>query len=194
MTPVASVVQVIASSTDWPAIASSVAAGAVGLAGIFATYTQSKRSQQAQSADLRTTLDATSKNLQTSIGADNERVELAARRRLYGHCMGAFVLATDSARIAKLHSKDPLDRFAVAHNEALVSALSVIYEVILSAPADVGNLASAALGSLMALRAGVEGDDEKCVSAQVDLLAAMRQDLGEPLRLSALNFLSKENS
>ena len=178
------VVQVVASGTDWPAIASGVAAGIVGFAGIAATYMQGKRSQRVQSDDLRASLDATAKNLQTSIGADNERAELAARRRLYGHCMGTFLLATDSARLARLHSTDPLDRFSAAYNSALVSALSAIYEVILSAPPEVGDLASEALGNLMALRSGAEDSDRKCVNAQVDLLAAMRKDLGELIRLT----------
>lgn len=183
----APVVQVVASGTDWPAIASGVAAGVVGVVGIVATYLQGKRSQQTQSTDLRVTLDATAKNLQTSISADNERAELAARRKLYGHCMSSFAIAMDSARLANRHSKDPLDRFAAAYNNALVNALSAIYEVILSSPADVGNLASEALGSLTSLRSGGEGSDEKCVNAQVDLLAVMREDLGEPLMFAALH-------
>lgn len=178
------VIQVVTDGTDWLAIAPGVATGLVGLAGIIATYMQSKRSQQSQSDELRATLDATAKNLQTSIGADRERAELFARRQLYGRCMGAFVLATDSARLAKIHSKDPLDRFAESYNRALVSALSTMYEVILSAPANIGELASEALRCLMALRSGVKDSDEKCASAQVDLLVAMRRDLGEPLRFA----------
>lgn len=182
-TMTAPVVQVVASGTDWPAVTSGVAAGVVGLAGIMATYMQSKRSQRAQSDDLRATLEATSTNLRMSIGADNERSELSARRQLYAQCMGALVVAADSARLAKAHSKDPLDSFADSYNRALISALSAMYEVIVGAPVTIGDLASEALSSLMDLRSGVKDSDAKYVSAQVDLLAAMRQDLGEPLRL-----------
>jgi hypothetical protein len=171
------VIQIVASGTDWPAIASGIAAGVVGVAGIVATYSQSKHSQRAQSSDLVTTLDATAKNLQTSIGADNERAELAARRHLYGRCISAFMIARDSARLASRHSKDPLDRFAAAYNSALTDAFSVIYEVMLSAPADFGQLASEALDSLTLLRYGGEGGDEKCIDAQLNLVTAMRKDL-----------------
>ena len=86
-------------------------------------------------------------------------------------------------RLAKARSKDPLDSFAESYNRALISALSAMYEVIVGAPVTIGDLASEAFRSLMDLRSGVEDSDAKCVSAQVDLLAAMRQDLGEPLRL-----------
>src|SRR5215469_3518258 len=64
--------------------------GAVGLAGIGGTLWQGKRSREAQTADLKTSLDATADNLKASINAEKERARLAQKRQMYVDCMTAF--------------------------------------------------------------------------------------------------------
>jgi hypothetical protein len=57
--------------------------GAVGLAGIGGTLWQGKRSREAQSADLKVSVDATAENLKLSIAAETERAYVVDKRRIY---------------------------------------------------------------------------------------------------------------
>src|SRR5262245_31553900 len=65
--------------SDWPAIVTGIVIGVVGLAGIAAVYWQGKRAAE-----------AASENLRRSIDAENERAQLAEKRRIYAACQAAF--------------------------------------------------------------------------------------------------------
>jgi uncharacterized protein YbjT (DUF2867 family) len=84
MTVISPVVQVVTGGTNWPAIIGAISTGVVGLAGIGGTLWQGKRAREAQTADLKTSLDATAENLQRSLNTENERARLAEKRRICG--------------------------------------------------------------------------------------------------------------
>src|SRR5215471_18310757 len=83
--------EVVTVGPDWPAIAAGITTGVVGLAGIGGTLWQGKRSREAQTADLKASLDATADNLKVGINAENERARLAEKRRIYARCTTALL-------------------------------------------------------------------------------------------------------
>ena len=66
------VVHVVTSGggTNWPAIVAPIAAGVVGVAGIIGTAWQGKRGREAQSKDLRDSINTAADNLRDSIDAE----------------------------------------------------------------------------------------------------------------------------
>jgi len=142
-------------STDWPAIASAIATGVVGLAGIGGTLWSSKG---------RTNVE-------------NERIRLADKRQVYVRCVIAFdnLSAAASKRRYSQTDFDPQTAESVEseYATALIAASNVRAELRLIAPAEIRNLAKKILDKFAA-----HDDDAGQVWAQ--LQRAMRSDLGEP--------------
>jgi hypothetical protein len=87
------IIDVYTSGTDWPTIVT----GAVGIAGIAATYLQSRSARRAAATDLTTSLSATASNLATTITAEARRAEWATKRTVYS----LFLASLDEVALAR---------------------------------------------------------------------------------------------
>jgi hypothetical protein len=167
--------------------------GAVGLAGIGGTFWQGKRAREAASRDLRESLDTGTRNLLTSISAENERVRIAEKRRIYATCQASFenILQPVMAHRGIADSPSSEERGAVAAavlaaETAMSAALS---ELKLIAPGRVGrvadDVASWIRGYMRATLHGARRPFSESESAEeygalrYQLYIAMRADLGE---------------
>jgi hypothetical protein len=154
-----------------------IVTGVVGLAGIGGTLWQGKRAREAASKDVKASLDAASRNLITSINAENERALRAEKRRIYAAHLAACT-EVHRARI-KVGSQATTDK-PTARLELMAAGAAVVAataEVSLVAPEEVSNLAESA-----AREAGKFKSDaaNNYFSVRSQLVAAMRADLGEP--------------
>jgi hypothetical protein len=174
-------VQVTAQGTDWPAIAAGISAGVVGLAGIFGTLWQGKRSRETASNDLQRSLEAASKNLLIGINAENERGRRSTRREIYAKCLASLSVLLQALYDNNATSDRPAEQRNAAANSyrnALVAAYSAVAEVQLTAPEEVGRLASQDLLALMEIR-GPSVKNFNLRESRDRLLRAMRADLDE---------------
>jgi len=64
--------------------------GVVGLAGIGGTLWQGKRSREAQTADLKASLDAATDNLKLSISTEDRRNRRTEKRQIYAACLASI--------------------------------------------------------------------------------------------------------
>jgi hypothetical protein len=123
------VIQVVTSGTDWPAVWAAISGGAVGLAGIGATVWQFRR----------------------GIRADNQRAEVAEKRRIYGRYHASldnvFALA-DSVRTA---SDPDMQRYLSELQDANIEMYSASSELTLVAPRDIAELARNVVRTLSAV-------------------------------------------
>jgi hypothetical protein len=140
------------------------------MAGIVGTLWQGKRAREAAAGDLRQSLDTGSKNLLTSIGAENERVRIAEKRRIYAH-----FIATLGELLKTWNQVNTRDRA-----EALTGALAAVAELRLIAPNDLGSQAESVL-TFTAAPGPVSSD---WAMVRLLLINAMRADLGEADPLS----------
>ena len=189
---ISSVAQVVTAGPDWPAIAAGITAGVVGLAGIFGTLWQGKRSREAQTANLKESLDAATENLKLGIAAEDRRADHAEKRRIYASCLTAFVEMT--AAVTNHRSEfSAADRDAETWEAArsrLARARDAMFDATsvmrLAAPEEVADLADKVRGSLMdyvkATREGATLGSGSGDTAQLraELDRAMRADLGVP--------------
>jgi hypothetical protein len=123
MEAITPVVQVVTTGTDWPAIVAAIATGVVGLAGIVATFLSGKR----------------------SINAENKRVRLNEKRRIYATCLTAvneLLMAVGNYTIS-VQQRDNARIGTDFHKmeEVRTTSLNVISEVQLIAPPDIGEQA-----------------------------------------------------
>jgi hypothetical protein len=163
--------------------------GVVGLAGIGGTLWQGKRSREAQTADLKASLDATTENLRLNIKAEDERVRIAEKRRIYSEALSAFrelTMATTAHRW--LHSssvevrKDSLSRLEKAKDAAFVAGDQLILVAPSSMHEIVSELQNASVNYMGATIEGasIGGEDRSDIGKiQAKLFIAMRTDLGE---------------
>jgi hypothetical protein len=160
--------------------------GAVGLAGIGGTLWQGKRAREAQTADLKASLDATSENLRLSLSAENERARLAEKRRIYVTCMAAIGEITNA--ISKLDiTRDEggghREAVLIEHSATLTNLLNAVSEVLMVAPKSVMQLARRTYTIIVEdVLPGDNSEKDAARFRQVrdQLLMAMRADLGEP--------------
>jgi hypothetical protein len=150
-------VQVVTTGTDWPAIIAAITTGVVGVAGILATYWQGKRGQE-----------AASKNLSTTINAENERAHLAEKRRIYARCL-TTLWELENAIATGGSTNDVL---TAEQTTAAVSAITVQYELRLIAPSNVYKAENDVIIALMHQDGNAGNLLDECP-------AAMRADLGE---------------
>lgn len=165
-------VEAVASGTDWSAITASITTGLVGLAGIFMTYRQGKRAQEAES-----------KNLMTSIAAENARACLTEKRRIYARCLALFDdlgQACMTYRLAKGENCAQATRDAITEEYTMGcrKASNAREELRLLASRDIYDLASKLMDAVM------NSESDQDVGSLFDQLGkAMRNDLDKPIRL-----------
>jgi hypothetical protein len=165
---------------DWGIVLSGAITGVVGLAGIVGTAGQGKRSREAQTADLRASLDATAGNLKLGIDAENARARQAEKRRVYAKYLAA--LSETLRTTAMVDSMGTENVAAVsAQLDASTALIAAMSEVELIAPQEVRLWASAAH------KASEDYDPDpphpfNYGTVRVNLILAMRDDLGEPPR------------
>jgi hypothetical protein len=171
-------VQIVTAGVDWPAIAAGISAGVVGIVGILATLSQGKRAREAASSDLHRSLDATNKNLITTINAENERARLATKRQIYTKCLGSLSVLVQAWYDDVANRGQPAERQVASDSSAsaLIAAYNAVAEVQLTAPDHIGHLAVRALTTLMdAKRQGL--DNFSWRESREPLLQAMQKDL-----------------
>jgi hypothetical protein len=180
-----------------------VVTGTVGIAGIAGTLWQGKRSREAQSRDLKLSINSAAENLRLGLKAEDERAKLAEKRRIYALYVTSIDSYADKAIAFGASLKSP-DR--QTKNRALKayvqggSAISVaLAELMLIAPESVGSIARDIFVSIGAIAvAGLEDSGKRLRDDAVDRLTseysklpgkyhemanqlydAMRRDLGE---------------
>jgi hypothetical protein len=156
--------------------------GAVGLAGIGGTLWQGKRSREAQSSDLKASLDATTENLRLGIRAENGRARLADKRRIYAG-YNAAIHGLDV--LVSMAPSEASESWVSDHNQAVTTILDATAEVTLIAPRPItilaGRLANAMIEYTLDIRDTGEVQRPSNLDAmRTDILNAMVADLGEP--------------
>jgi hypothetical protein len=167
-----------------------VSTGVVGLAGIFGTLWQGKRSREAQTADLKKSLDAATENLKLGIDADNRRSREAEKRRVYAQCLASYddVLAAAMKLKSSFSMSDPalIEATAARLDQASVAMNRAKSEVRLITSKKTYFLADDLAVRLMSYVTETQkGESLKVPSHEIaairtDLILAMRADLGEP--------------
>jgi len=82
----------VISGTDWAAIWAAVATAIAAVVGVGGTAWQGARARRAASDDLKASLAAATANLVTSITAEDNRADIAAKRRIYAACLASLKL------------------------------------------------------------------------------------------------------
>jgi hypothetical protein len=151
---------------DW----AIVVTGVVGLAGIGGTLLSA-----------RMTGKSDAENLRASISAEDQRVKLAEKRRIYASCIAALTVGLNAARAILPGETGPADE---RHDElmaqwgsAVATAISAASEVRLVGPFVVADLATRLVNLL--IRARRVDDLGEWGRIYTELVAAMRADLGE---------------
>jgi hypothetical protein len=158
----------------------TLATAALGLAGIIGTAWQGKRSREAQSVDLRASIDAAAENLRLSITTEDDRANKAEKRRIYARHLAAC--ADVWMTRAKWDTAIAIDSAALISEyvSGVATMVAAASEVRLIAPDEVGRLAykiTAAMPSYVRATSAPDSFDE----LREQLIAAMRADLGEPV-------------
>jgi hypothetical protein len=156
------IVQVVTSGVDWPAVVAAIAGSVVGLAGISFAWRQSKM----------------------TISADDERATLADKRQIYSKYQATLDDVFTAANILRTeHGPDRptyLSNLQVA-NVAMFNATS---DVRLTAPAGIASRARSVADTLSktawrAAQTGSDVDQDNAVyKGRQDLYDLMRADLG----------------
>jgi hypothetical protein len=156
------------------------------------TLWQGKRSREAQTADLKVSLDAASDNLKLGIEAESKRAHEAEKRRIYATCLTVSnELSIAAARYRFFHrdrEEDEESRQALLRQEKAQDAMwEVRGAVQLIAPPEVINLLHEYHGKLTEyiVRTGEGGPYDKDDPSEIGITRrrmfnAMRVDLGEP--------------
>jgi hypothetical protein len=163
--------------------------GAVGIAGIGGTLWQGKRAREAQTADLKASLDATTEHLKLGINTENARIRQADKRRIYATYLatvrdlitaavrerGAIVTQSEERQAdAKFRASKASDSYHQVHEElSLIASRDVM---------QCANTVSDFLADY--LKDTVEGASARgamngVAEMAIDLRLAMRADLGE---------------
>lgn len=157
---------------DWGSVIAGAITGVVGVAGIIGTAWQGKRSREAQSTDLRASIDAAAENLRHSISVEDDRTKLADKSRIYAQCLATLWEAVEAWLIHNASSGGERAITELKTARALTVAANAAYSVRLIGPPDVSRLAGKALTSVR--------DRDSFPGAFNALLFAMRADLGVP--------------
>lgn len=161
-------VQVVTVS-DWPAVVTGIVTAVVGLVGILATYRQGKRGQE-----------AASKNLMTSINAENERARTAEKRRIYTRYLAA---CWDVWIIQGKKEIGPEENEALESelNTRMTAAIAASSEIGLIAPLQIAALADEVLIALLKYKSNAQQTPSDYHDLRRRLLAVMREDLHLPV-------------
>jgi hypothetical protein len=151
---------IIENGTDWPAIIASISAGVAAVAGISATLWQASRNWR----------------------HDDTQRKVAEKRQLYANFMGTFN-ACISAAMARENAKGLVQKAdtAIEWNKANTNCNIARNELVLVAPVNIGNLSAKLLTTANHYTGRDKSQTEALASKILDLIQAMRADLGEPL-------------
>jgi hypothetical protein len=166
---------------DWASVVSIAITGLVGIAGVTGTIVSAKIASR-----------SATKDLQLSIGAENDRQHKAEKRRVYAACLAPFTEMTWAALNFRLyHSKDiePTSSEAEAEYERLRNEMrAYVAQANLIAPPRIRNLLDQCVTAFAvftmatyegASHADAEGPVMELGALRGSLNAAMRADLGE---------------
>jgi hypothetical protein len=167
---------------DWSSVVSVAITGVVGIAGVAGTLWQGKRSREAQTRDLKRSLDAATENVKLGVAAETTRAHLTEKRRTYVGCLASFGRLTDTmAKLTAFTDEDGNVSEALASelSSSLAATINALTELQLIAPADVRQLA---VRAQIILRDHDDSEEhgDKFRQARAELVRAMRADLGEP--------------
>lgn len=175
------VVHVVTSGVDWPAVTASIATGVAIVAGTFGTIWQSRRADRAAAS-----------NLQVTIDSERYRARIAEKRRIYAAYLGSLISVAGEIRNfescgPEMSEEDRLaNRTGVVHADA--HAMDVMCELTLIAPPDLARKATLAGQNVSNYADGVvlgEGGAQNLNALRNRLCEAMRADLGESTERSA---------
>ena len=159
-------VQLVTTGVDWTAVTAAIVGGVVGLAGIVFAWRQSKM----------------------TISAEDQRIKLAEKRRIYANCLAALQhaqaalqhaegVATDDPPTESADAATPaaIDAAAAltAADAAVDAAMTACFEVAIIAPVAVYRPVATILKCL------ADQPEEGLGDALGQVLVAMRVDLGE---------------
>jgi len=149
------VIQVITVGTDWPAIIAVISTGLVGLAGIGSAIWQARRTWN----------------------IEDNRAKIAEKRRIYAACIAALSAHNLLARQKGLFKDSSTKgKRPPEYQTVWQESINAVGEINLIAPPDVTTLAN----KTGAILARPEQEDQgTALKVIVDLLKAMRKDLGE---------------
>jgi hypothetical protein len=158
------VIQVVTSGVDWPAIVAGISAGVAAVAGIGATFWQAKRGW----------------------GHEDKNVRIAEKRRVYVRCLTAYSAVWQAVlyNISFKGTEQGKEAFQELRH-AVKESSNVFSELQLIASSDVsfaGNAMQARVSQLIINMAGSSPEEvfEPFIKTLVELIGAMRSDLGEP--------------
>lgn len=144
------------------------------------TLWQGKRAREAQAADLKTSLDATTKNLGLSLNTESERSRREEKRQVYASYMAALGDAiTQKVKRISYGEEGVMPEWPL-HAEyatSITAVMSELEKVKLIAPQDIAPLANRAARAIVNFDDTEEANAEHS-QARDQLLKAMRADLG----------------
>jgi hypothetical protein len=180
---------------DWASILPGAITGVVGLAGIGGALWEGKRTREAASRSLQSSLDAAAENLASSAKAEDMRAYDAEKRRIYAAFNGAIERIWFVATSSQDFTTDP---GRSNYNNAMTALWSAYYEVSLIAPSAIERSASALTNALKDFGAARLHDREADQPRGFDnkrkrLVDDMRTNLEEhgPLREEAASTVGK---
>jgi hypothetical protein len=150
---------------DWATVIPTGITGVLGLAGIGGTLLST-----------RITGRSDAENLRTSISAEDYRVKVAEKRRIYANCLAQL---TDAALWLEVHGGSYGREQAAS---AIKGATNAVFEARLTASPEVSRSLDVAFDALLAaLNQGITTE----VAHAIDVLSmAMRADLYAPRELT----------
>jgi hypothetical protein len=180
---------------DWAAILPGAITGVVGLAGIGGALWEGKRTREAASRALQSSLDAAAENLASSTKAEDLRVYVAEKRRIYAAFNGTIERVWFVVTSSQDFTTDP---GRSNYNNAMTALWSAYYEVSLIAPPGIERPARALTNALKDFGAARlqdrEADRPRGFDKKRDrLVDGMRINLEEhgPLRQEASSIVDK---
>ena len=166
---------------EWASILPAAITGVVGLAGIGGALWEGKRTREAASSALQSSLDAAAENLASSAKAEDMRAYVAEKRRIYA----AFNSAIERLWFVVTSSQDfTIDPGRSSYNKAMTALWSAYYEVSLIAPSAIEQSGRALTNAMKEFGAARLQDRQAGEPPRFDedrkrLIDDMRTDLGE---------------
>jgi hypothetical protein len=154
---------------DWTIVVSTAITGAVGVAGVAGTIIAA-----------RIAGNSTRETARLTISAENRRVRLADKRRVYARALATMDAAVTAVKAERdfVGGKGTATHSAPATDAALLAAADAMGELQLAAPRRIPDLAERAMDDLAEFRRG-GSDDERIRETRRSLFEALRTDLDE---------------
>lgn len=165
---------------DWASIVPAAITGVVGLGALGGSLWQAKKGREAAKADLKESLDATSRNLVATLDAGDKRIHDSEKRKAYV----AFNTAIESLWIVATSSEDfTVDPGRDRYNTSVKELWSTCFEISLIAPKRVSRLVLDITGVMNQFATNLRADRSTAEPSgfdrkRQDLITIMRADLG----------------